>query len=82
MVRHRSLSKLGEGEVVSASDNNAAMHAVNLDSDTRATAISLMSEALNIIDGDPTISGIVGAQLQMAIDSLLKGMSTHSRGLH
>lgn len=67
---------------MSARDNNAAIEAASAESDSRTAAITLMSQALNIIDGDPTISGIVGAQLQLAIDSLLKGRSVASREVH
>lgn len=67
---------------MSTHDINAAMPAANTESDTKAAAISLMNQALNIIDGDPTISGIVGAQLQMAIDSLSKATPRASQDLH
>jgi hypothetical protein len=50
--------------------------------DTRSAAIVLMSQALELIDSDPTISGIAGAQLQMAIDSVCLGSTSMSQDLH
>lgn len=67
---------------MSTHDTNAAMPAASVENDSRTAAISLMHQALNIIDGDPTISGIVGAQLQMAIDSLSKAAPRTSQDLH
>ena len=41
--------------------------------DARSAALGLMVKALRMLDSDPTISGIPGSHLQMAIDSLCRG---------
>lgn len=73
---------MGWDSSVSTRDTNTAPLVTDAAANTRATATSLMSEALALIDADPTISGIVGAQLQMAIDSLWKGSLPPSRDLN
>ena len=51
-------------------DMSVATHIGPAEADTRSKANRLMTKALELIDSDPSISGVVGAHLQMAIDSL------------
>ena len=46
------------------------------DCDARSSALALMAQALKLLDGDTTVSGISTAHLQMAIDSLSRGCGT------
>lgn len=56
----------------------------SLSTDARSAAVGLMVEALRLLDSDPTISGIPGSHLQMAIDSLCLGspIQDSRRDLH
>jgi hypothetical protein len=45
--------------------------------DARAAALALMSEALDVLDSDRTIPPIIGAQLQMAVDTLSASLSSN-----
>lgn len=56
-------------------DMDLAIHAECKEADTQSTAVRLMLRALELIDSDPTISSVVGAHLQMAIDSLWRNVS-------
>ena len=56
-------------------DTNLKATVETMSTDTRSAAISLMSQALQLIDSDAAISGVAGAQLQMAIDSLSRASS-------
>jgi hypothetical protein len=52
--------------------------------DARMTALTLMTRALEQLDGDKSIPSIIGAQLQSAIDVLWMGSSSDrpSTNLH
>jgi hypothetical protein len=63
-------------------DTNLTTNVEPVATDSRSAAIALMSQALELIDSDPTISGIAGAQLQMAIDSVSRGSASTSQDLH
>ena len=54
------------------------------ESDTRAAALRLMSEALARLDSDRNIPAVIGAHLQTAIDALWTSASAdpHSNRLH
>ena len=45
--------------------------------ETRKLALDLMRKALSLLDEDPTVSPLVGSQLQLAIDRLV---ALRSRG--
>jgi hypothetical protein len=45
------------------------------DCDARSTALALMTQALELMDGDKNVGGIASAHLQMAIDSLWRRSS-------
>ena len=52
--------------------------AVEGDSDTRKLALDLMQKALALLDKDPSISPMIGAQLQLAIDRLISSRNAGS----
>jgi hypothetical protein len=54
-------------------DKSLATRIGPAEAETRSLAIRLMTEALELIDSEPSISSLVGAHLQMAIDSLQQG---------
>lgn len=62
-------------------DTNFAICAEPAGSDTRSAATQLMAHALAMIDADSTISGVVGAHLQLAIDSLWQDASRDPESL-
>ena len=50
--------------------------------DVKSTALALMTQALQLLDSEPAISGLSGAHLQMAIDSLWHDGKPSSNSLH
>ena len=70
-----------ETEHVQMRDMNLATQIQPTEADTRSKAIGLMTQALELIDDDASISGVAGAHLQMAIDSLWRTASTGSMSL-
>jgi hypothetical protein len=55
------------------------LSAVEGTANTRKTALEHMLKALELLDSDPSISHLVGTQLQLAIDRLLSSQPPFSR---
>lgn len=47
--------------------------------DMRGLALACMSKALEYLDSDPSISPVIGSQLQLAIDKLWASMPSEPR---
>jgi hypothetical protein len=62
--------KLGRLRRISAAEGMA---------DKRRTALEHMLKALELLDADPSISPLVGTQLQLTIDRLLSSQPSSSR---
>jgi len=66
--------KTGRSRPISAEPRAAA--------DARKTALDCMLSALEHLDGDASISPIIGSQLQLAIDRLISSMPDDPQAIH